>query len=339
MGRAGEQTQWFWARWERRKLTAAGPESRRREFNSGGGSNLAHVLHRCIALAILFAGSLSLAAQDESKMSAADQLFRAQKFNEAAIAYAEVTKEDPNNAAAWYQLGMSRLALRQFAPAIEALQKNISLKNNPVAMYNVACAYARLGQNEKAFEWLKKADANQLPPSLNIAADDDLAGLRADARFVELANARERKRRPCLYSAEARQFDFWIGEWDVFNPQGQKAGTSVIQQVAEGCGILENWTDRFGSTGKSLNFYDSISQKWNQSWIGPMGGATRYAGTYRDGAMRFEAEPVATNGVNTIRRLTFFNLDANTVRQFAEQSTDDGKSWTVSYDFKYVRRK
>ncbi|MEX1140403.1 MAG: hypothetical protein WEF53_13745 [Bacteroidota bacterium] len=38
-------------------------------------------------------------------------------------------------------------------------------------------------------------------------------------------------------------------------------------------------------------------------------------------------------------RLTFFYTDANTVRQFAEQSVDEGNTWTVSYDFKYVRRK
>ena len=37
-------------------------------------------------------------------------------------------------------------------------------------------------------------------------------------------------------------------------------------------------------------------------------------------------------------RLTFFNVDANTVRQLAEQSDDDGQTWAVNYDYKYVRR-
>ena len=55
--------------------------------------------------------------------------------------------------------------------------------------------------------------------------------------------------------------------------------------------------------------------------------------------MRYEGEPVASQGAQTLSRLTFFNLDANTVRQFAEQSWDDGKTWTVLYDFKYVRKK
>ena len=31
---------------------------------------------------------------------------------------------------------------------------------------------------------------------------------------------------PCKARPEYRQFDFWVGEWDVQNPQGQTAGTN-----------------------------------------------------------------------------------------------------------------
>jgi tetratricopeptide (TPR) repeat protein len=248
-------------------------------------------------------------------------------------------RNDAGNFAAWYQLGMSRMALHEYESAIAAFQKNISIRDNPVAMYNMACAYARLGQKEKAIEWLAKADDKKLPTFIDITADDDLASLRDEVRFKELATAREKRRRPCLYSSESRQFDFWLGEWDVFNPQGQSAGTSVIQQVAEGCGLLENWTDRFGTTGKSINFYDSAAQKWNQYWIGANGVPGRYSGVYRDAAMRYEGEPSVANGVTRLSRLTFFNLDADTVRQLSEQSVDGSKTWTTVYDLKYVRKK
>ena len=142
-----------------------------------------------------------------------------------------------------------------------------------------------------------------------------------------------------MYSAEAKQFDFWVGEWDVFNPQGQKNGTSVIQKIANGCGVLENWRDIFGNEGKSINFFDNGTSKWYQYWIGSAGGPARYSGVYSDGALRYEGEPIVVNGVRTLRRLTFFNLDANTVRQFSEASSDDGKTWQTVYDFKYVRKK
>jgi len=272
------------------------------------------------------------------QMKAANELFNNQKWDEAARAYEAIAAAEPNNARAWYQLGASRFALKEFEAAIAAFQKNIAITNNPSAMYNVACAFARLNQKEKAMEWLDKAVSNNLSPFTNISADEDLATLRGDARFKELATSLDKKRRPCMYSTSAREFDFWIGEWDVFNPQGQKAGTSVIQQIAEGCGVLENWTSSIGGAGKSINFFDPASSKWYQYWIGANGVPSRYEGTYRDGAMRYEGEKPPAAGA-ALTRLTFFNIDNNTVRQLAENSSDNGKTWTVVYDFKYVRKK
>jgi hypothetical protein len=54
--------------------------------------------------------------------------------------------------------------------------------------------------------------------------------------------------------------------------------------------------------------------------------------------LRYIGESFVVNGKKIIPRLTFYNVDANTVRQFAESSDDDGKTWTTVYDFKYIRR-
>lgn len=272
-------------------------------------------------------------SQPSAKMASADQLFQAKKWSEAAQAYEDVVTNEPNNGRAWFQLGMARFSLKQFEPAIQALEKNISLTNNAVAMYNVACAHARLKQHDKALEWLGKALNGRLPPSVNPAEDEDFSSLRDDARFKELLTSMDKKRRPCMYSLEARQFDFWLGEWDVFNPQGQQVGTSVIQQIAHGCGILENWS----GGGKSLNFYDPNDGKWYQYWIGGNGSPLRYSGNFKDGAMRYQTETTRQDGTKIFQRLTFFNVEGY-VRQLAEQS-DDGVTWQVSYDFKYVKKK
>lgn len=283
--------------------------------------------------------SAAAQTQPSPKMLAANELFNAQKWAAAASAYEGVIKDEPNNGRAWYQLGTSRFSLGEFAPAIVAFEKNVALVKNPSAIYNIACAYARLGQKEKALEWLKRAMDAKVSPFINPSDDSDLAILRDDPRFKELVIALDKQRHPCRYSAEAKQFDFWVGEWEVFNPQGQKSGTSVIQQIANGCGILENWRDIFGNEGKSINFFDTNTSKWYQYWIGSAGGPGRFAGVYSDGALRYEGEPATVNGVRTLNRLTFFNVDASTVRQFAETSADEGKTWTTSYDLKYVRKK
>jgi tetratricopeptide (TPR) repeat protein len=277
--------------------------------------------------------------QPSPRMLAANELLKARQWVEAAKAYESIVKDEPKNERAWYQLGVARFSLEKFDLAVDAYQKNIAITNNPIVMYNLACAYARLGQKEKAIEWLGKAVNSQPPPMVNLAEDTDLVSVRDDPRFKELVISLDKQRRPCMYSAEAKQFDFWIGEWDVFNLQGQKVGTSMIQQISAGCGILENWRDAFGNEGKSINFYDANTQKWHQYWIGAAGGPLRYSGVYQDRAIMYDGEPSTVAGRTTLSRLTFFNLDGNTVRQFAEQSADDGKTWTVTYDFKYVRKK
>lgn len=54
--------------------------------------------------------------------------------------------------------------------------------------------------------------------------------------------------------------------------------------------------------------------------------------------MRFEGVTTDRDGKKTLNRLTFYNMDEKAVRQFAEISTDDGKTWAATYDFRYVRR-
>ena len=51
---------------------------------------------------------------------------------------------------------------------------------------------------------------------------------------------------PSCAASEYRQFDFWIGEWVVHNPKGAQVGTSRIEQIENGCGILEQWTNARG---------------------------------------------------------------------------------------------
>jgi hypothetical protein len=37
--------------------------------------------------------------------------------------------------------------------------------------------------------------------------------------------------------------------------------------------------------------------------------------------------------------MTFTPIDANTVRQHGETSTDNGQTWTTGYDLRYQRKK
>jgi|CXWL01.1.fsa_nt_gi tetratricopeptide (TPR) repeat protein len=280
--------------------------------------------------------------QLSAQMQEAMELAGTQKWAEAAKALDEITRSEPNNARAWFLLGVARHQLGQYAKAVEAYEKNIPISKNPTAMYNLACAYSRQKQPDKAFEWLEKAIAAGIPAGINLETDDDLNSLKTDARFKKTVDSLNKKIKPCLSMPEARQFDFWIGEWDVYpsqspTGQGPKVGASKIDNIAEGCALLENWTST-ANNGKSINYYDANTGKWYQFWMGSGGSALRYEGSFKDNAMRFEGETIGKDGRKTLNRLTFFKIDDNTVRQFAELSSDNGKTWSVGYDFRYVRK-
>ena len=289
-----------------------------------------------LGFVFLFA-STPVSAQTTSATPEADALFTAQKWNEAAPAYEALTKTHPNNGRVWYRLGYSLHSMGKYQEAARAFQRSVEIGNNPLVMYNLACSYARLGEEDKAFEWLNKAlNLGFVAPQLS--ADPDLDALHSDARFKEVTNLAARLSQPCKFRAEHKQFDFWVGDWDVRTPQGQLAGTNAIQRLEDGCLILENWTGSQGGTGKSMNFYNAATGKWRQTWVSSTGGVTEYEGSYKDGAMRYEGETTRA-GTKLMLRLTFFDLGPDRVRQLAEQSADGGKTWTVTYDFTYIRKK
>lgn len=144
---------------------------------------------------------------------------------------------------------------------------------------------------------------------------------------------------PCRTRPEYRQFDFWVGEWDVRNPQGQAAGTNSVQLILGDCVVFENWAGARGGQGKSFNVYNAAKGLWQQTWVDNSGNVLELTGEYRDNQMRFTGETKGPDGRVTLERLTFTRISAERVRQFWEQSADGGKTWTVVFDGTYIRKK
>lgn len=140
----------------------------------------------------------------------------------------------------------------------------------------------------------------------------------------------------CVQDPNRRAFDFWIGRWDVTGPGGQNAGSSVVEPISAGCGLLESWTSAAGNTGKSLSTYNPHLRRWQQYWVGGGGDVTEFRESeWRDGSLSFIAR-----GRNPAerRRMTFTRLPEGRVRQHGERSTDEGGTWTTEYDLTYRRR-
>src|SRR5687768_17432283 len=79
---------------------------------------------------------------------------------------------------------------------------------------------------------------------------------------------------PCMNDAHSREFDFWVGEWSVYKRGTDlKVGDSKIEIASGGCMILENWeaTGPVAHNGKSMNYVNPQTGKWEQLWIGSGG--------------------------------------------------------------------
>ena len=117
--------------------------------------------------------------------------------------------------------------------------------------------------------------------------------------------------------------------------------SNVITKEDDGCVIRERWQGA-RMTGQSVNIYDRSRGKWHQTWVDSTGGLHAYWGTRRsDGAMAYAGDlpPSQKGGSRVSTRLTFFPLGDDKVRQLAERSDDDGKTWKATYDLIYTRRK
>lgn len=297
------------------------------------------VTHTLTIMAFVLLGNLVFVqGQGPSpKTQEANKLWQDQKWIEAAKAYEGLTRTEPNNGQAWFRLGSSLASLNKFSEAIRPLERATEILGRPVVYYTLGSIYAKLNNKEKAFDNLTKAAGAGFPNINQVKNDPNLAEIRSDSRFKAVYEAIEKNARPCKYSAEAKQFDFWIGEWDV-TVNGQIVGTNVIQQLEEGCLIMENWSGNGGSTGKSMNFYNPFTKKWRQTYMSNGQVVWEMAGEYKDGAMRYDGEINSPAG-RVLTRVILYNQSPDKIRHTQDDSRDNGKTWTNVWDSVYVRRK
>ncbi len=145
-------------------------------------------------------------------------------------------------------------------------------------------------------------------------------------------------RKKTCTAPEHRQFDFWLGAWDVKNPAGKQVGTNEITSELGGCVVQEHWKGMGGSVGMSFNIYDASDQKWHQTWVDNSGTRLELAGAFSGGKMILSGTTRGAGGAVTQERITWTPQDGGRVRQLWEQSKDGGATWTVAFDGIYQKR-
>lgn len=169
------------------------------------------------------------------------------------------------------------------------------------------------------------------------AQSDEPPAEEAAAQSTEEAAAAEEAEPPCS-SPEHHQFDFWIGSWEVHEPDGTFAGTNRIEPLFGGCVLRESWEGASGSVGTSLNLYDDARGVWHQTWVDGRGGLLQLEGGLDGDAMVMRGERPSRQepGVTVLHEIRWEPLEEGKVRQLWRASKDGGESWQVLFEGIYA---
>ena len=142
--------------------------------------------------------------------------------------------------------------------------------------------------------------------------------------------------RPCS-SESAREFDFWVGEWDV--TWGEKAtGTNTIRSILDGCAIVEEFdapTEDFHGT--SVSCYNVKRGRWEQMWADNAGNCWQFTGGMDGDDMVLSTREVE-DGRDVVLRMVFFEIKPDQFDWRRERSADQGATWQELWRIHYRRR-
>jgi hypothetical protein len=240
---------------------------------------------------------------------------------------------------AWYALAVEAREAGDTATAGDALDKAEGLEYSPV---RIALERARLavlrGEPEAAISTLQALAEGGFSAVGVITSDSLLSTLSGRSQYDSLVATMTEKAYPCEHQDKFRAFDFWIGEWQVHDASGQLAGHNVIESAQKGCVLIEKWQSASGGTGTSINYLDDSSGEWVQVWIDSNGGQIAIRGGLTEEGMQLTGTiHYAFNGTTAAFRGLWTPLADGRVRQFFEQSDDDGTNWTPWFEGFYSR--
>lgn len=144
---------------------------------------------------------------------------------------------------------------------------------------------------------------------------------------------------------EARQFDFWVGEWIGHSYYVDTSGDTVkyvvhnsITKELDDCVIMENFTGGpvAGLNGISVSTFDSHTEQWRQTWVDNQRGYLDFEGGFADGVMDLRRS-FTRNDTTITQRMRWLDIEPNQFTWYWERSLDGGQQWQLLWEIRYVR--
>ena len=165
-----------------------------------------------------------------------------------------------------------------------------------------------------------------------------LAGLFSVVAAVPALTAADAS--PCVASADARQLDYWLGDWSVASPGMAGKGHSTVHLSLDKCLLTESWgSDTSNHDGENTLAYNPEDKSWYGLFVDNHGRVHMMKGSVTPGAAELAGPALDGNGEAVMKKVRIVRVNADTVEQIWEKSVDKGASWTTDFKMVYVRKK
>lgn len=144
-------------------------------------------------------------------------------------------------------------------------------------------------------------------------------------------------------SPEARQFDFWVGEWDLSYKSADgrmDRSRNRITKALDGCVILEQFTGAPGTklNGHSVSTFDRNAKQWKQTWVDNTASYLDFTGGLADGKMILVRD-AERQGKKFRQRMVWQDIRADAFKWLWQRSDDGGATWSTQWEIDYRRVK
>lgn len=128
--------------------------------------------------------------------------------------------------------------------------------------------------------------------------------------------AQETTNDKCACCTETHEdFDFWIGDWTVYDSDGKIIGTNSIQKEYDNCVLREQWESTGTTRGTSYNYYNTTDKTWNQVWIDSNGFSLELKGNYDVDKMVLRSDLLSSEKGKFYHQITWINNGDGSVTQ------------------------
>lgn len=138
---------------------------------------------------------------------------------------------------------------------------------------------------------------------------------------------------PCLGDNAYRDFDFWLGTWELTAPAGgQVLGSNRITSELDGCVVEEDFIGSRGAQGRSMSVYDAATDEWSQYFFDQFGSHIRLFGGVENGVMDLRGDRLffgSSGTITLVDRIRWTPAADGTVNQFWDISLDQGVTFPI----------